>query len=399
MRKTRVLLNWDTTRKDLMEPFIALQHELDIIVVWGIPTEEEMSSHPFRQVSFTDYSTPYQMLRDTEPDCILFFNINSFPQVALNMAAHNRGIRTYIMHHGIHHADFLEITRTAIKVVGHKSRKLVNSFQTLRFYFSAIRWKNLGELWPMIRFGWQRQRMQRLLAMEKSRFPSRYPDYYINLSPHNAIITKKVDHVEDDARFIYIGHPFFDSILQDLNRLKAEAKPAQERYWLLIDFPNRENVLAYSLMKREGKHAFYQRLSQMAAQAGCRLRIKLHPFGYQSPDNYSDANTDLLFETDMAAEIHYAEKCFSFFSTLLIPVIYHRGYCYLFHIGEDRNLQKELVELGLAVKLETNDFMAEQLPAPKINRTDSAFQTFVERYLYYTDGQSTTRLKNVLAGP
>lgn len=398
MTRTRVLLNWDTTRKDLMEPFLRLKDELDITVVWGIPTEEEKASHPFRQVSFVDYKSAYEMLDDTRPDCILFFNINNFPQVALNMAAKNRKITTYTMHHGIHHADFLEITRALISRGGHKKRKLLSSFQSFRFYFSGLRFKNIGEIIPMIRFAWRRQRNQRLLAMEKSNFPSRHPDFYINLSPHNAIITKKIDHLTDDSRFRYIGHPFFDSILQDLNRLKSSPAGNRQPYWLLIDFANRDHVLSFKIMGAAGKKAFYQRLSALAKEMGCRLRIKLHPFGYDSPHNYVDDNIDLVKEANMAEEIHYAEKCFSFFSTLIIPVIYHKGSCFLFHIGEDRELQKDLVELGVAIRLETGSFEKDQIANAEAKVSEESYNEFVRRYLYYTDGKSTERLKNVLAG-
>lgn len=399
MSKTRVLLNWDTTRKDLMEPFIQLKDELDIIVIWGNPSEDEKNNHPFRQIRFIDYSTPYALLDDIKPDRILFFNVNNFPQVALNCAARNRGIATYTMHHGIHHADFLEINREKVRLGGHKAGRLLSNFKTFQFYFGALRWRNRSEYFSFIKFAWYRQRMERTLACERCVFPSRLPDWYIDLSPHNAIIAKKIDRLYDDKRFIYIGHPFFDQILNQLNALSAERSPVSTPpYWLLIDFPNNDHVLQFKLMTAEGKRTFYKRLSALAKSVGCRLKIKLHPFGYESPHNYTDENIDLIRDGDIASLIYHAEKCFSFFSTLIIPIIYHKKSCFIFHIGQDRQLQDDLVRLGVGIRLEALSFTEADITTNQPELPEEIYREFVSRYLYFTDGRSTQRLGNILAG-
>lgn len=396
MKKT-VLLNWDTTRKDLLEPFIALKDDVDFVIIWGDRSVNDRDNHPFRQVYFTDYKTPYQLLEAVRPDKVLLFNINSFTHVALNLAAKNRGIPTYTMHHGIHHADLIEMNIVREKVGLHKKRRLVSSTQTLRFYFSALRWRNVGQFYSFVRFAWIRQKRDRLLAANKSIFDARLPDHYINLSPHNAMLAKRVDRIQSDEKFIYIGHPFFDGILTRLNELKERNGQAQENYFLLIDFPNIENHLSFKLMTAGRKRNFYKKLSALAKSEGCRLKIKLHPFGFDSPHNYKDDNIDLVYEADMAPLIHYAKKCFSFFSTLIIPIIYHKGTCFIIHIGDDRQLQKDLVELGVARKLDADDFDAADIAeVPGDAVSEKAYQVFVERYLYYTDGKATERLKNIL---
>ncbi|MBP7556171.1 MAG: hypothetical protein KA821_07910 [Chitinophagaceae bacterium] len=396
-KKPRVLLNWDTERKDLLEPFIRLHEHIEFIIIWGDYVPEGKKKHPFRQISFKSYSTPYALLKDIAPHKVLFFNINSFPQVALNLAAHNMGIITYVMHHGIHHSDFLEIVQRKAAMEGPPQNKLTSNFQTFRFYFSALKFKNLRQLPAFIRFAWYRKRMERLLAAEKCVFPARLPDWYINLSPHNAIAIKKVDHIRDDTRFIYIGHPFFDRILSDFAELQKQPATVTEKYWLLIDFPNNDTVVAFKLMGASGKIAFYQQLSSIAKRAGYRLKIKLHPFGYDSVHNYQDENIDLIRETDMARLIFDAAACFSFFSTLLIPVIYAKGFCHIFHIGEDRHLQTELVELGVGVKLNTFNFSESDIVYSRETISGAAQRIFVERYLYNPDGRATERLYKVLA--
>ncbi|HKZ67504.1 MAG TPA: hypothetical protein VJ111_14155, partial [Chitinophagaceae bacterium] len=112
--------------------------------------------------------------------------------------------------------------------------------------------------------------------------------------------------------------------------------------------------------------------------------------------NYQDENIDLVREADMASLIHYAEKCFSFFSTLIIPIVFHKRNCYLFQIGDELQMQKELVELGVSRKLDTENFTEKELTLSHEKIDDDSYQLFIKRYLYYTDGKSTERLKKVL---
>jgi len=399
MRRTRVLLNWDTTRKDLLEPFISLRSDIEFIVIWRNDSGESKVNHPFSQIYFRDFKSPYQLLKRIKPDKILFFNLSSFPQIALNLAAKNLRIPTYVMHHGIHHSDSLNHSRQIEKYELNKKGNLINNVSSVLFYFSALRIKNVNQLFKYIYFAWLRQRRNILVAMEKCVFDARLPDHYINLSPHNAIITKIIDHVTDDDKFQYIGHPFFDNILCELNCLGEKQVNAEERYFLLIDFPNLHHLLFFKMITPEKKVELYQRLSALAKSMGCRLKIKLHPMGYKSPHNYQDDNTDLIREANMASLIHNARECFSFVSTLLVPVIYHRKYCYIFSLGTDSQFQKELIELGVARGLDANRFDGKEVFTQQEGKiSPSAYETFVNRYLYYTDGRATERLGNILLG-
>jgi hypothetical protein len=46
MKKARILLNWDTSRKDLLEPFISLRDDLEFIIVWGEDRNSDALNHP-----------------------------------------------------------------------------------------------------------------------------------------------------------------------------------------------------------------------------------------------------------------------------------------------------------------------------------------------------------------
>ena len=119
--------------------------------------------------------------------------------------------------------------------------------------------------------------------------------------------------------------------------------------------------------------------------------------GFDSPHNYEDDNIDLIREADMAPLIHNARECFSFVSTLLIPIIYHRKYCYIFSLGNESEFQKELVGLGVVRLLDTNCFEKNEIFIEQEKEISaSSYETFVGRYLYYADGHATKRLQNIL---
>ncbi|MCR6722486.1 MAG: hypothetical protein NVV59_19835 [Chitinophagaceae bacterium] len=381
----------------MWEPFLAMKDEVDFVVIWGAIDENPW--HPFPQVSFADYKSPYKLLDDVQPDRILFFNINAFTHIGLNLAAKNRGIPTYIMHHAIFHSDLIERNREKEKEgVESKAEGSVNP-NTVQFYLSALRPKNILQVRKYLWFMWLRRRRERTLALEKCVFDGRLPTRYINLSPHNAILNIKVDHIKKLDKFIFIGHPFFDSILQSLNNQVGKVALKEDPYYLLIDFPNDENVVIFRKMGAERKRKFYQNLSTLARKKGRRLKIKLHPRGYFSEHNYQDDNIDLIREADMAALIHHADKVLSFFSTLIVPAIYHKGYCHIIYTGDDRKFQDELVELGVATKLDAYDFDESDLEKGlEVNKESENFRIFIERYLYYTDGKASQRLKELLAG-
>src|SRR5690606_293023 len=101
--------------------------------------------------------------------------------------------------------------------------------------------------------------------------------------------------------------------------------------------------------------------------------------------------------TDILQQVNMAKRCFSFYSTLLIPIIYIKHHCIVFDLGLDIGLQKELIELGVVTKLDVVNFTYEQLTSEHSDRySDESYKEFVLRYINYNDGKATNRLKRIL---
>ncbi len=398
MGKKNILLNWESSRSDLMEPFVALKDDFNFSVIWYKSPPGHPKRHPFEEYYFGDFHTPYEILKKVKPDIIVFFGVHSFPQISLNTAAKNKGIITYAMHHGVFSSNLTSITQMRRDMGIVKQRRVISSLSSLFFYFSALRFSNRRDFGRYFKFPFLLHKYGSLAALKKCVFSSRLPDKYIQLSPHNALFQKEMDHLDNDDKFIYIGHPHFDKFFSDL-ALVEKAGIKNEGYWLLVDFPNIESNIGFKKIGAEAKTDFYRRLSRYAKNDGCRLKIKLHPAGYDSTFNYEDDNIELLKDIDIVKEIVQSKRCFSFYSTLLIPIIFIKQHCIVFDLGLDIGLQRELIELGVVISLSLNSFNEEEVTKVyDVRRDVDAYNEFVRRYLYFTDGRSTERLKNILIG-
>ncbi|MCZ2459942.1 MAG: hypothetical protein LC128_09990 [Chitinophagales bacterium] len=398
MMRKNILLNWDSSRADMLEPFVKLKDDFNFSVIWFKSKQKHKKTHPFPEYYFGDYKTPYRLLKELKPEVIVSFGIHSFPQIALNTAAKNKGIPTFTMHHGVFSSNIVAITKMRQDMGIVKKRKPLSSLSSFYFYFSALRWANRKDLFSYLRFPFLLNRYGAVEALKKCVFRARLPDHYIQLSPHNSVFYKELDHLNCDEKFFFIGHPWFDnffSLPQDYSPNLKNEPP----YWLLIDFPNIETNIGFKKIGFGRKKNFYIRLSAFAKKNGCRLKIKLHPSGFDSPYNYKDENIDLIKETDIVSLIQKADKCLGFYSTLLFPIVYLKKHCIVFDLGIDIANQQELVDLGVVTKLDLDSFTEEQLfPPVNTKKYEKASAEFIRRYLYYTDGKATERLKKILSG-
>ena len=397
MYKKNILLNWDASRADLMEPFIALKDDFNFSVIWYKAKPEHRKTHPFPEYFFGDFRSPYHLLKKLQPERVVFFGVHSFPQIALNTAAKNKGIPTFTMHHGVFNSNIVSIAKLRREMGIVKKRKPINSLSSLYFYFSALKWSNRVDFWKYFKFPFLLYKYGTEEALKKSVFGARLPDKYIQLSPHNSIFYKELDHLDSNEKFLFIGHPWFDKFLTSPINGSIKNEP-QIPYWLLIDFPNIESNIGFKKIGPERKINFYKKLSAIAQKNGCRLKIKLHPAGFESSYNYKNDNIDLVKEADIVSLVQEAKKCLGFYSTLLFPIVYLKKHCIVFDLELDIANQRELVDLGVVTKLDIDHFTEDQL-FPQINSKEYEYAAaeFIRRYLFYTDGKAMERLKNILA--
>ncbi len=224
----RILLNWYYHRPDLTEYLLKLSDEFELIFIYKHtrPAEPELREWIDRHVSviyWGAYKTPYQLLKEVQPDILVFHDIEAFNQVALNVAARNKKIPTYVLQHGVR-GDY-EVAEAL--TYGEKAPMNFSdtSAWSIKFFLAAFRFKNMQGILSVGKFIINRKRFELTVALAKSKAEWRNADYYIELSKDNTGYHKIRDGIPDD-RFLIIGNPQFDDYFKQLNApLRNEIEP------------------------------------------------------------------------------------------------------------------------------------------------------------------------------
>lgn len=375
----RILFNWYYHRPDLTRHLLEIgrEHELffidrqapDGVVVDGSTV-----------LYWGDYKSPYELLESVCPDKVVFSDLESFPQIALNIAARNMGIPTFVLQHGANGAFQVYHAREDAQTPSLSK----TSFQTLAFLGRALRPRNFRFLDQLVKFIIDRKRLSLVAALRRNQFEFRRADFYIEFSPQNAGYFKARDAVPDD-RFIYIGNPAYDEIFQRVPSL------APKGYALLIDAPFLEaGDFAHGQISKEEKAEYLRKFDSAFSARNIRLLVKLHPLTYDSelpilPNTRyvrDDDLVSLIGECQVAVLIYY--------STLSAPILHLKPF-YLFSNGFTPETPF-LIRSGVTRDL--LHFDPEALGEP----SDPLGWETVKDYLFSTDGKSNERLSHILFG-
>jgi hypothetical protein len=374
----RILFNWYYHRPDLTRHLLeaGAEHELHFI---DRHAQDSIDLPPATIHYWGDFASPYGLLDAVRPDKIVFSDIEAFHQLALNVAARNRGIPTLVLQHGSRGAFELDLA------VREPQRLALSgtSAWSARFLASALRPKNLLALPALSRFVYERKRYELTAALQRNRFELRRADRYIEFSHENAGYHRSRDGVPEH-RFTYIGNPTLDELF---TRVPSYVP---RDYALLLDAPFLEaGGFTQGRISPEQKADYLVRLDRLCALQGLRLVAKLHPLTYDAalpalPNTDYVRNGDLprlVGESRLTISVHY--------STLSAPVQHLRPF-YAFDSGEAPPAPFH----GPAGVQPMNlwGFDPETVGAPLPPLPWSA----VEEYLFAKDGRAGERLKNVL---
>jgi hypothetical protein len=388
----RILANWYYVRKDLTKQFLELSNDAEIIFIDKFSklqanSEDEFPSENIKVVYWEDYNSPYELLKCTNPDLVIFYDIEAFNQIALNIAAKNLGIRTYVLQHGLRGGYEVE---EAIQISdnSYKVRFSSSSFWSLRFLLSAIRLRNLFELYPLLKFMCDRKRFELTKALFKNKFGLRLADKYIEFSKENASYHKMRDGI-DDSKFIFIGNPSYDEFFN----IKSSPVSSKEPYALLIDNPFCEaTFVQFKRMSLEEKNGYIQGMNKICLNKNLKLFVKLHPLSYDADYLIEDKNITYLKIVDLPSTISNAEFIFIVHFATLTPLAMSLRPFYFFenpYIDHNDFIRRQNIKTYDLLNFDY-DYLSNELP------TSVLLGSQLEDYLFKTDGKAFKRLKQIL---
>lgn len=391
--KKKILINWDYSRKDLLAPILKLVDEFDLIFIYfKTATEYVYDNKTIEIIHWSDFSSPYILLSAIKPDKVVFCDIESFHQLALNIACKNNGIKTYHLEHGLKDPDEISLAFDDYKKNMYEiSSTKVPAISTFYFFLRAIKFINITNLYNLIKFVYYRRKYGIQVGLHKCQYELRNADYYINFTKQNSKRLFDRDGIRED-QLILIGNPSYDEIFENNTNLNF----SKENYFLLIDTPLAdEPAINFSY---EQVNSFYFKLNEFCINKQSKLYIKLHPKSYNSLKNgkfLSHPNIIYICQTaDLTKITLEAKGFFGFFSSMLVPIIYLKK-CILFEIGS-QTIQKEWEKLGMVKNLDFFTFLSTDISFDDFEKNEGKVAEYVIKYLYKADSNSLQRLKEIL---
>lgn len=391
MRK--ILLNWYYERPDLTGYLIDFSKKFELVFLYNhsfTPIPDYLDScKNISVVYWSDFKTPQQLLRFVKPDCVVFYDLESFNQIALNIAARNNNITTFVLQHGIRGA--FEIDEALAIVSKTTSALQINptSRWSIRFLFASLMLKNFRQLPAMFKFIYTRKTKELTIALQKNQFELRRADYYIEFSEINAGYHKLRDGVPDN-RFIFTGNPLYDDYI---NYYKNTSAQPEEKYFLLIDCPFVEaNFLTSARMTIEEKHSYLISMNILSKSMHAKLYVKLHPISYKTNNLPSDENMIYFRDTDIKKMAANASLIFFVHFSTLSPLFLSFKPCIYF-----KSLYCDQAEIFKSLSVTTFNISPFTCRPQDLNENFSTVNKVeLEKYLYKTDGMAVERIKCIL---
>ncbi len=389
-----ILLCWGYHRSSWIEPFERLKSEFRFAYIFYRSREEEEQRYTDEPVLYwQDYSKAQEILDEVRPDKIVFMSLTSGYAIALNMAARQRGIDTYILQHGIHSSYADEVaTKGQTRVLrkeGSSPAGVVRS-SSMGFLARTMRGGDLSAIPRMALFFLLMHRWGYFVACKYARFPQRMPTGYICFTERNAVIYRELDHARPDQIHV-IGIPEYDRFFATV---RSDDGADERPYYLLIDQPLAENSWGIPSVSRDDMIRFYRKLIAYCKSQNARLKIKLHPESYNCEWLPEDEGAEWVREEDIFHLIRGSTACFGMFSTLVLPAAVLKPLC-LFD-AKPSSMVNDLSQRGLAFVLDFFSFEPSDIQFRQIKKTGAEFARFVQDYLYKMDARSGDRLAEVL---
>ena len=393
MRK--ILLNWYYERSDLTDYLLDFSDKVELVFLYRqFSVVNPSYLDRYKNISivyWSDYKTPQQLLRFVKPDCVVLCDLESFNQIALNIAARNNGITTYVLQHGLRGA--FEVEEASSKVYEPMPTIQVNptSWWSLRFFFSSLKFKNFRQLPVLLKFMYARKTKELTLALKENQFELRRADYYIEFTQENAGYHKLRDGVPDN-RFIFTGNPLYDDYT---NYGKNKSSLLGEKYFLLIDCPFMEgSFLTATRMNNGEKNSYILSMNELSKSVNAKLYVKLHPLTYSTKNLPSDSNLIYFRETDIIKLAAAASLIFFVHFSTLSPLLLSFKSCIYFN-------SHYLDHADVFKRLSVTTFNIFPFTCTAQDLDDKVFtvnREELQKFIYKNDGKAGQRIKSILQG-
>ncbi|MEO9485820.1 MAG: polysialyltransferase family glycosyltransferase [Ekhidna sp.] len=348
--------------------------------------------------SWNEFISVNHIVKKLKPHSIVFFDIESYNEVLLNIYAKNQNISTYILDHGVRsfrNALEREEKETPNILPGSKV-PLLEKVKNRLFILISLKFISKDDRLFFRKYIFLRKNHSSFGARRRLKDLRRLPSEYIVFSPSNLAYWQELDQFDKDQHKVsVIGFPAFDKIFKSQSTISKRVSA------LYVDSPFHEfNLFGWTY---ESKKEFVTQIILLFEELNIPLCIKLHPKSDEKL--YTELKEDHTFQLVNGSSTEYlylAEIIVGFDSSLLYPIISFSGtisFSINFHPKVlNRNLSQDFLDQGVSIAVNSFDELKQGLHNKNsiLKSQEENKKAFIKKYLYKADGNSSNRLVEVL---
>ncbi len=408
MKKGTVIIVGDYNRTDFL--YIAqIIHQYYDIYFLEYTHKAEITSEQYKEygqsVFWGQYKNALAMIDQIKPNMVLFYFIESFNHVALNVACKFAGVKTFHIEHGIRNYEVLEANlnqiieneKPSIGSFVNKLNNLKSRIKNRLFFQRTVRALPKPYKCFLEQYFQVRSSKSVFETFKEINNPLRVADTYISFSPKIFEFHQKSDYLPQGYPVHFIGCPSFDYL--------AEVIDGQSGGTNILFIDNAFETQHLFGWDESNKIKFLSQLVNFAVAHNKQLYIKPHPYTVPKVYEAAKQNKRVTFigsHKSFIESIIDTQVVIGFYSTLLMPLMALKNtVCFSLEM-HPLKLKKEpsafLVNTGATKRIATWEELKnafDQLDQIH-NDQKQVKNKFLKNWLYKFDGQSTERLKSVL---
>jgi len=402
-KKTNLLIVGDYNRRDFVDLFKACRNDFHFYFLEYASLKEVTANHYLaygEAIFWKDYSDAYTLLAKVAPQKVVFFFIETYNHVALNVACKQKGITSCLLDHGIRDIN-LNLAYEATQKVKLQRVKLFNSkvplldrIKTRLFFIRSVKKSSLEHKRFLKDFYNIRSRNTYFKTSQILQHSLRKPDVYLAFSVGVYKAHQKLDALAANQKIYYFGIPYFDEFSQ-IRHIKPKSK-----HLLFID----QAFVSQHLLGwiENNKRDFIKKLLAVCSSHDYKLIVKIHPLENPSIWREFEGKALEIVVDNFHAVVSTCEIIIGFYSTLLLglaalphtTILTYEGH----PAGNKFFLSRFLVAEGVGssfVDMEELGGLLTIIKQIQLLQQEKK-KEFIKEWLYRFDGRSGERLRDLL---
>ncbi|GAB3530533.1 hypothetical protein GCM10027443_11350 [Pontibacter brevis] len=405
--KANLLVVGDYNRKDFLELFRSCRQDFNFYFL-EYASKKEVADEAYKvygkAIFWGDFKNVNELLLHIQPQKVVFFFIESYFHVILNLACKERGIFTYLMDHGIRdlyiHLRFEQhLIKQTYNVSPLHHFKKITQFKA-RLKARLFLRNSVKELSPthaaFFRDFYNTRRSSSFMTtFNKISSPLRVADAYISFGPKTFEAHQHFDHLPKDKPVHFIGLPNYDHLagLEPANTIKSQIIFIDQGLgnWRFFNW----NATNY--------RQFVTAFAGICATHGYQLLTKLHPAQPEADAKFwaSFTNVKLIDNNELLLQLPHSRLIMGFYSTYLLPLMvlpFTTVVTLENHPMGRIDVSKSFVDAGVAhpvYDLEELHSILPNIGALHQKQLPNKAK-FTEEWMYKFDGRAGERLRNIL---